>query len=228
MPKVSSKLLEVACFNVSSCELAQKAGASRVEFCADYGCGGLTPTRDDVLAVRSLLKIPVHVIIRPRSGDFTYSESELRVMQEDIAFCRDAGIDGVVFGVLDRSGNVDVPACRKLIAEAGSMALTFHRAFDACNDRDVAMRELIALGMHRLLSSGGADTAMTGAPELRRLQQTYGTSITIMPGGSVRSSHLPELINSTLCSEYHSAALLSGTETVDETEIRVMAAQLGL
>lgn len=223
MPKATShKLLEVACFGLESCWLAEQAGADRIEFCQDYSTGGLTPLHDGILKLKERLHIPLHVIIRPRSGHFVYSGQELETMRQDIAFCKEAGVNGVVFGILNDEREIDIAACVALVKEAGSMALTFHRAFDACTDLQKSIRDLIDIGFHRVLTSGGKLTALEGIPALKQLQKNYGDDIVVMPGGGIRSSNIHKIIDSTSCHEYHTAAIIPGTERPDTEELKTM------
>lgn len=225
MLKASShKLLEIACFDLESCFIAQQAGADRIEFCSDYSSGGVTPLRDDILNVRKGLSIPLHVIIRPRKGNFVYSPEEIEAMKRDILFCKEHGVDGLVFGVLTSVHEIDVPANKALLDICAGLPCTFHRAVDACPDQDKAYDDLIKLGFQKVLTSGGEANALEGIETLKRIQEKYGKEITIMPGGGVRSSNITQLTEQTGCVEFHSAARVNGT--INREEIKILKEKL--
>lgn len=221
MQKTSyNRLLEIACFSLESCLLAQQTGADRIEFCADYSVGGITPSKTDIIKAKETLNIPVHVIIRPRGGDFVYNEDELTQIKQDILFCKTHHIDGVVFGALTQNHQVDKAINKLLIELAGEVSTTFHRAIDECEDMDVAVNDLIGLGFSRVLTSGGKPSAVEGKEKLRSLQEKFGKKITIIPGGGIRSSNIESLINETGCFEFHSAALTNDKEKVSIEEVK--------
>jgi copper homeostasis protein len=223
MPKASSdKVLEVACFDVESCFIAEQAGADRIEFCSDYNSGGVTPLWDDILKVRERLKIPLHVIIRPREGNFVYIMEEIDMMKRDIFFCKEHKIDGLVFGVLNPDNTVNKEITKELLDLAKPMSLTFHRAIDACVDMENALEDIIKLGFDRVLTSGGKQTALEGMESLKAYQRTFGKQITIMPGGGIRSHNIALLAASTACSEFHTAALTKGNTQVDAEELKLL------
>jgi copper homeostasis protein len=215
-------LLEIACFNLQSCFPAQEAGADRIEFCSNYASGGLTPGWSDINACRLLLNIPVHVIIRPRKGNFVYSKSELRQMKLDILKCKSCNIDGVVFGILKDDDTIDETACAELLGLARPMHCTFHRAIDSCRDVFSAMETLIKLGFDSVLTSGTKENALAGAEILKELQSRYGKKINIIAGGSVRSGNIREIQSTSGCTSLHSSALLNGLQTADPDEIKKM------
>jgi len=227
MPNIlSNKLLEIACFNIESCLQAQEAGADRIEFCADYLAGGITPNYDDILKAKELLHIPLHVIIRPRSGNFNYSLQEIEVIKKDIEFCKQHHVDGVVFGVLTQNKKIDKHINKELVELAGSMSTTFHRAIDESDDMIEAMNDIISLGFKRVLTSGGKKSATEGITILKSLQKKYHKNIIIIPGGGVRSSNIKELIQLTQCNEYHSAAITTKTDTVNSEEVKQLKTML--
>ena len=223
---LSNKLLEIACFNIESCLLAQEAGADRIEFCADYSVGGITPNHKDILKVRELLQIPLHVIIRPRGGDFNYSRTEIEIIEKDIEFCKKHHIDGVVFGVLTQNKKIDKHTNKLLVELAGNMSTTFHRAIDECNDLREAMNDIVSIGYKRVLTSGGKKSATEGITILKSLQEEYHENIIIIPGGGIRSSNIKELIQQTQCIEYHSAAITTKTDTVNSEEVKQLKTML--
>lgn len=212
----SHKLLEVACFDVESCFLAEQAGADRVEFCSDYNSGGVTPLWDDIANVKKGLKIPLHVIIRPRAGNFVYSREEMDMMKRAILFCKEHQVDGVVFGVLNSDNTINAEANRELVDLAKPMSLTFHRAIDECADTEEATEKIILLNFDRVLTSGGKQSAIEGIEHLTHLQKLFGEQITLMPGGGVRSSNITQLIEQTGCREFHSAAMINQVINADE------------
>lgn len=221
MPNIlSKKLLEIACFNIESCLLAQEAGADRIEFCADYSVGGITPNHADILKAKELLHIPLHVIIRPRGGDFVYSNKEIEIMKNDILFCQQNHINGVVFGVLNQNKKIDNQINKELVELAANMSTTFHRAIDECVDMNEAMKDIVSIGFTRVLTSGGKSNALAGVNVLKDCQNTFGEKIIIMPGGGIRSNNLQELIRETNCKEYHSAAITNKNEKTDIVEIK--------
>ncbi|MES2678778.1 MAG: copper homeostasis protein CutC [Bacteroidota bacterium] len=214
-----TKILEVACFNLDSVTIAERAGADRIELCENYKEGGTTPSKNLILAARKACALPVHVIIRPRPGNFVYSADELEQMKATVLFCRQNGINGVVLGVLDQKNEVDLNACRELIGTARPMSVTFHRAIDVCADIKRSFADLIVLGADQVLTSGGADSAEQGLATLAELQNAYGKKIKIMAGGGLRSGNLNLLLSSG-CNEFHSSAITGNNEVADEAEIQ--------
>jgi len=223
MPNIlSNKLLEIACFNIESCLLAQKAGADRIEFCADYSVGGITPNRADILKAKELLHIPLHVIIRPRGGNFDYSIAEIETMKNDIQFCQQHHINGVVFGVLTQNKKVDKYINKELFELAGNMSTTFHRAIDECVNLTEAMNDIVSIGFTRVLTSGGKSSALEGVTILKDCQSIFGKNIIIIPGGGIRSNNIAQIATQTNCKEFHSAALTENTEVVNANEVSLL------
>lgn len=222
----SHKLLEVACFDPESCFIAEQAGADRIEFCRDYNSGGLTPLWDDILKVKERLRIPMHVIIRPRSGNFVYSREEIDIMKYTILFCMQNKVDGVVFGSLTNSNEIDIEANKELLSGCTDLSVTFHRAIDACADTERAMEDIIDLGFHRVLTSGGKHNAPEGIERLKEYQRKFGAKIKIMPGGGIRSHNIESIVRETQCEEFHSAALTNTTGIADATEIKQLKEKL--
>lgn len=227
MPNTSSKyLLEIACFNVESCPIAQQAGADRIEFCADYSSGGITPTQKDILEARKFVHIPFHVIIRPRGGNFVYNSEEIEIMKNNILFCKEHKIDGVVFGLLNSDNTINLKANKELVELSKPMAITFHRAIDICVDIEKAMGEIIELGFNKVLTSGGKQNAVEGIDFLKNCQTKFGEKITIMPGGGIRSNNIESIAKETQCKEFHSAALVSGLDIANAEEIKSLKEKL--
>lgn len=195
---------EVCTNGVESCLTAQEGGADRVELCAGIPEGGTTPSYGEIKTARKLLTTTrLHVIIRPRGGDFLYSPLELERMEEDIRICKELGVDGVVFGCLTEQGNVDMEQCRRLLALARPMSATFHRAFDHTSDPMAAMEQIITLGFDRILSSGQCPKAADGIPTLAAMEQAARRRITIMAGSGVCEDNIRQLYEATGIRAYH-------------------------
>lgn len=184
-------IIEVCASSLKSALTAQGSGADRIELCTALGVGGLTPSFGLLKSVKELISIPVHVLIRPRMGDFTYSDLEFQTMISDIELVKSMGFDGVVSGVLNSGFSIDINRTKQLIRAASGMKFTFHRAFDWVSDPQAALRTLEVLGVDILLSSGLESKAIEGITLLERLQlQT--SSIVIMPGSGVNDSNVAE------------------------------------
>lgn len=197
-------LLEICCYSMECALTAQQRGADRVELCAAPKEGGLTPSLGVLKSVRQAVTIPVHPIIRPRGGDFYYSASEFNAMLEDIAIVRDLGFPGLVIGLLDEDGHVDMPRMRQIMAAAQGMAVTFHRAFDMCVNPLQAFENLAELGVARVLTSGQQSSAEKGISLIKELKAQSGVPI-IMAGAGVRAANL-ELFLQAGVFELHSSA----------------------
>ncbi|HET9708635.1 MAG TPA: copper homeostasis protein CutC [Gemmatimonadales bacterium] len=183
-------MLEACVDSVESALSAQAGGADRVELCDNLLEGGTTPSAGVIALCCARLRIPVHVLIRPRGGDFVYSDLELDVMRRDIAVARQHGAQGVVFGILLPDGAIDVPRTGALVAAARPLRVTFHRAFDFTADPDQALDDLIALGVDRLLTSGQAATALDGTGILARLVRRAAGRIAIAAGGGLSEENV--------------------------------------
>ncbi|MET0617930.1 MAG: copper homeostasis protein CutC [Luteibacter sp.] len=199
-------LLEVAANSVASAFAAQEGGAGRVELCASLDEGGVTPSHGTIALAREGLAIPLYVLIRPRGGDFLYENVEIEAMLDDIAHCRDLGCDGVVVGALTAEGEVDEEACTMFVRAAGTMGITFHRAFDLLPDRGAALETLIELGFERVLTSGGMQSAVAGAASIARLVSQAGGRIVVMPGAGVEPGNAAALRAATRAREFHASA----------------------
>ena len=199
-------LLEVAANSVASALAAQEGGASRVELCGALELGGLTPSCATIAITRERLRIPLYVLIRPRSGDFLYSDLECEAMQRDIEACVALGCDGVVLGALDAQGQVDRLRCRALIAAAGRLGVTFHRAFDLSQNPSAALETLIELGCERVLTSGAHASAIDGAAQIRALLAQAAGRVIVMPGAGLDVRNIARLARSTGARELHASA----------------------
>lgn len=198
--------LEVIAFDLDSCKIATDNGADRIELCANPAEGGTTPSPGMIREARKATTIQVFPIIRPRGGDFLYSDTEFNAMLHDIKFCRDEGCDGVVIGMLNADGTIDHDRCAELINAAGRMEVTFHRAFDRVSDPLSALEDIIRLGCKRILTSGLRPTALEGIETLKQLTKIAGDRIKIMPGSGIRASNIKGIVNATGALAYHSSA----------------------
>lgn len=198
--------IEVCCGCVADVRAAVEGGAIRVELCSALGIGGLTPS---YACIKSACQQPiaVNVLIRPREGDFIYSEEEINVMIADIEEAKRQGACGVVVGALTLSGDVDLDALDRMVKTAKpELTVTFHRAFDVCNNPYKALEEIIAAGCDRILTSGQEDTALAGSKLIAELVKTSKGRIVIMPGAGVNPENISKLESLTGAEEFHSSA----------------------
>lgn len=199
-------LIENAVFNISGAVQAQIGGADRIELCDNPAEGGTTPSAGVIDTVRRKLNIDVFVMIRPRGGDFLYSEDEYTAMKSDIMMCKRTGIDGVVFGILDAEGRIDVERCKELILLARPMFVTLHRAFDLTPDAEAALFDAIASGFDRILTSGRAVSAEKGTGLLKKLVTLSQGAIKIMAGVGINSQNARGIIEESGVEEIHFSA----------------------
>lgn len=197
--------------SVESAIAAQQGGAYRVELCAGIPEGGTTPSYGDIAIARQHLDIRLHVIIRPRGGDFLYNALEQEIMLADIRMAKQLKVDGVVFGCLTPEADVDVPLMKRLMHEAEGLSVTFHRAFDMVRCPEQALEDIIDLGCHRILTSGGKANVELGIDRLKKLQQQAAGRIIIMPGCGVNPDNVARLAEVTGCREFH----FSGRKSVE-------------
>lgn len=197
-------LLEICCYSATCAEIAQKNGADRIELCAAPKEGGLTPSLGMLKAAPQRVTIPVHPIVRPRGGDFCYADDEFSAMLDDIQTIRELGFPGMVTGVLDEDGNVDMPRMQQIIEAAGDMAVTFHRAFDMCAKPRETAEKLGDLGIARILTSGQQASAEKGLSLIMELNTHSGVPI-IMAGAGVRAANLKRFLDAGV-KEVHSSA----------------------
>lgn len=198
--------LEVIAFSIESCSIIQQAGAHRIELCDNPGEGGTTPSYGMIKKARELTSIELYTMIRPRGGDFLYSNDEFDAMKEDIKLCKQLGCDGVVFGLLHADGTIDKDRTAALVELSYPMGVTFHRAFDRTRDAFEALDTLIELGCERVLTSGLAPNVTAGKNMLQQLVSAADERIIIMPGSGVRHSNLAELARFTGAVELHTSA----------------------
>lgn len=203
--------LEICADSVASAIIAREAGAHRIELCDSLIEGGITPSAGKIESVRQNLDIALHVIIRPRGGDFLYNKIEYDIMRRDIERCGEAGVNGIVIGILTSDGNIDIERSARLIGEARPMSVTFHRAFDMCIDPLRGVADVIATGADRLLTSGQMNDAASGAAIISELVKKAGSKLIIMPGGGLNESNIRTVAEITGASEFH----LTGRKTTE-------------
>jgi copper homeostasis protein len=206
-------LVEAAVETLDSALAAERAGADRIELCDNLGEGGTTPDGTLVAAIVERIRLPVFVLIRPRAGDFVYSDSEFDVMLRDIELTRTMGIAGIVTGALDDKGRVDVKRTRSLVKAAGRLPVTFHRAIDSAADLPAALDDAIEAGVSRVLTSGGAPTAREGVDGIAALVLQARERVSIIAGGGIREHNVREVITRTGAHEVHG-------RLVDEAQMR--------
>ncbi|AUD03108.1 copper homeostasis protein CutC [Spirosoma pollinicola] len=188
-------LIEICAYSLNSCLTAQRSGAGRIELCGGLAEGGTTPSAGLIQLARQNVTIPLYVMIRPRGGDFLYSETELAVMKADIQLAKALGADGLVLGVLQADGTVNETQTRQLIELANPLPVTFHRAFDMTRDPLEALEAIIRMGAVRILTSGQQQTAESGVETLRQLAQAAAGRIEIMAGAGVNGQNAQLLID---------------------------------
>ncbi|MEJ5996019.1 copper homeostasis protein CutC [Pedobacter sp. Du54] len=198
--------LEVCANSFASALAAEQGGAVRVELCENMAEGGTTPSYATIKMATERLKIEVWPIIRPRGGDFLYTADEFELMKIDIQSCKDLGCNGVVFGILSPNGEIDKERCKLLLDTAYPLPAAFHRAFDMCNDLEKALEDVIDLGFARILSSGGAETALNGLEKLTKLVQLANDRIEIMPGSGINPQNIKFIKEKTGAKVFHASA----------------------
>jgi copper homeostasis protein len=197
--------LEVCAGSLASAVAAQKGGANRIELCDNLSAGGTTPSPGVIKQAVKLLDIPVFVLVRPRPGDFLYSEVEFEAMKEDVVFCKKQGAKGIVAGILEEDGSIDMKRMMELVTLSRPLKFTFHRAFDMVADPFKALEEVITLGIDRILTSGQAPSAIEGADLIAELIKLSGIRITVMPGGGITANNVSGLIKKTGAKEFHAS-----------------------
>lgn len=187
-------LFELCADSLEAAKTAQAGGADRLELCEDLAISGVTPSSSLLAATLEAVSIPVHVLIRPRGGDFVYSDAEFRLMRSQIEDAKAAGAAGVAVGVLLPNGGVDVERTRELVELARPLNVTFHRAFDETANLEEALEDVIRTGADCLLTSGGAANVLEGAEQIGRLQTQAGDRLELMAGGGLKLNNLPEVV----------------------------------
>ena len=218
--------LEIACFNFESALLAQQNGAQRIELCENMQLGGTTPNYILALKVREEVTIKMNVIIRPRGGNFVYSDDEIVEMKQDIKQFKKLKVDGFVFGILNADGSVNATRNKELVQLASPLPCTFHRAFDVVKDVEQSLEEVINCGFKTILTSGQGQSVVEGISILKQIQKLSKNRIVIMPGGGLRSSNISILKEKLKPTFYHSSAITDATVTADPKEIKALLAHL--
>ena len=218
--------LEIACFNLKSAIIAQENGADRVELCAEMKKGGTTPDFEIAKQARKELNIDLNVMIRPRGGDFAYTNVEFEQMKSEIIAFKKLNVDGFVFGILDKDGNVNKEQNSELVALADPVPCTFHRAFDVVNNVYQSLETVIECGFKTILTSGQELNVVEGIEVLAELVVKANGRITIMPGGGLRSTNIGLLKEKTNASFYHSSAIVELGETASGDEVKALKAKL--
>ena len=203
---MSNIKLEIAVFSLEAALAAIEAGADRIEFCENPLEGGTTPSFGSLSTLITLTSKPVFPIIRPRGGDFLYTKNEFKVMRSDILMARKLDYPGIVIGLLNQDGSIDLERTKRLVDIASPMEVTFHRAFDRCKDPFKALEDIIATGCKRILTSGQFPNVADAIPLLKKLVEQAGDRIIIMPGSGVRSNNIKEITQATAAKEMHSSA----------------------
>jgi len=220
-------LLEIACFNIESAREAAKFGVHRIEFCANRELGGTTPLTSEVLQLRNEIETDLRIMIRPRGGNFVYSDSEFQQMKNAIKELKSTGINGFVFGILTKENTVNSAQNKELIELAHPLPCAFHRAIDATPDIFKAMEEIIACGFSTILTSGGESNVNSGKETLKKMVQLANSRIEILLGGGLRSENLSYLRKFTGATSFHSSALTGNGEVADGEEIKRLLVELG-
>lgn len=239
---MNKPILEIIAFTLESCKIIEHAGAHRVELCDNPGDGGTTPSYGFMKLARQMTSLPIFPIIRPRGGNFVYSNAEFEEMLSDIEIARQLNLDGIVTGMLTRNGEVDLAKCKLLVEAAAGLPCTFHRAFDRTQDKQVSLDQVIECGFSRILTSGGFPIAEDGVENLKEIIELADEKIIIMPGSGIRSSNISKIKERTGAREFHSSARiltrdsnvynppemseLTGEISTDEKEIEMMLHEL--
>lgn len=210
-----NKIIEVCCNSLTSALNAQKAGADRIELCANLNNGGTTPSYGTIKLAKEKLKIPINVLIRPRGGDFLYNDYEIEEIFEDIKICKSIGVNGIVCGFLDKDGNIDIKLTKKAVEESKPLSFTFHRAFDLSKDHLKSLEDIILCGANRILTSGFSNKVFNGIDIIKNLIETSNNRIIIMPGSGINANNIKDILNYTNAKEFH----LSGTKLLDSNMV---------
>jgi len=221
-----NKKIEIACFNLESALIAQKAGADRVELCANISDGGTTPSIEIIQQARKNLTIDLYVMIRPRGGNFVYSEAELEQMKSDIENIKKLGVNGFVFGILNEDNTINIEQNKALVELAKPFPCSFHRAFDAVSNYEQALEDVISCGFSTLLTSGTFSNVKKGKEVLKKLVEQAKNRLEIMPGGGLRSTNISELNQIVNANWYHSSAITDETEIANPEEITQLKEKL--
>lgn len=214
--------LEVACFNLESVAVAAQSKADRVEFCDELNEGGTTPSKEATLKARAVFPKELLVMIRPRGGDFNYSETEFEAMKNSILELKNTGIDGFVFGILTQDKTIDVTRNSELVALASPLPCSFHRAIDHTNDYFEAIKTCIEIGFKTILTSGHESKIDIGSAAVQEAVLRFGNQIQIMPGGGLRSSNALKIKEITKATYFHTSGITDATEIANLAEINAL------
>lgn len=218
--------LEIACFNIDSAVIAQENGADRVEICTEMEVGGTTPDFEITKQVRELITIDLNVMIRPRGGNFVYSEAEFQQMKNEILQFKEIGVNGFVFGILNENNSIHTTQNTELVNLAKPFPCTFHRAFDKVEDAFQSLEDIIACGFQTILTSGQKPNVIEGINRLAKLVDKANNRIVIMPGGGLRSTNIEFLQEKTGATFYHSSAITDGSEIANPEEVKQLKSKL--
>lgn len=211
--------IEIACFNPESALIAFENGADRIELCAGLSEGGTTPDFETTKELREKINIPIYVMIRPRGGDFTYSDAEFEQMKTDLAALKTLNVDGFVFGILDENDKVNVEQNKTLVNLALPLPCTFHRAFDRAADLEDSLEKVIECGFTTILTSGQKPNVSEGKENLQKLVHLSDGRIEILVGGGLRSSNIEEIRSFTKARYFHSSAITDGSAFANPDEV---------
>lgn len=217
---MSDKNLEIACFNDESAVIAQQNGADRVELCANMLEGGTTPNLELARKVRGELSIKLNVMIRPRGGNFVYTDAEFEQMKSEIEQFKDINVDGFVFGILNKDNSFNLEKNKELVILANPIPCTFHRAFDVVSNVYESLESIIDCGFQTVLTSGQGENVMEGIEVLQTLVEKANGRIVVMPGGGLRSTNIRILDQKVNASYYHSSAITDSSEIANDNEVR--------
>ena len=226
----SRRLLEICVESVERAVAAEQGGADRIELCGNLALGGITPSEREMMAAVANCSLPIFAMIRPRGGNFIYTDDEFAAMQTAIRLTKQVQVVGVVLGILTEESRVDVPRTRALVEVAKPAPVTFHRAFDECADLSQALEDVIATGCARILTSGGAPSALAGRDRLAELVRNAGRRIGIMPGGGITAANVSAIAQATGAGEFHAAlsSVVPAGHATDKfaVEVQALAASL--
>ena len=218
--------IEIACFNLISARIAQENGVDRVELCDGFEVGGTTPNLETTKTARAFLKAALFIMIRPRGGNFVYSDIEFAQMKTEIQEFKKLNINGFVFGILNQDKSINTLQNSELVKLAAPFLCTFHRAFDEVTDAFQSLEAIIECGFQTILTSGQAKNVVDGMERLSELVSKANNRITIMPGGGLRSSNIANIQQKTKANWYHSSAITDGNQTANADEIKTLKSNL--
>ena len=218
--------LEIACFNLASAVIAQENGADRIEFCDGLDVGGTTPSIENVSKVNKIITIDLYVMIRPRGGNFVYTNEEFVQMKKEIQTFKKLQVNGFVFGILNSNNSINIAQNTELVALAKPFPCTFHRAFDEVSDSFKSLEEIIACGFHTILTSGQMQNVVEGVNQLSSLVKKANNRIAIMPGGGLRSTNIDFIQQETKAKWFHSSAITEGKEIANSLEVIALKSKL--